>query len=140
MNKIEVVRMHRPDGSLVELRELLALIPGDDLLWTFTDFEGVGCQGPRGESILEFAELARVSRGGYVLSWSELVRFAGQLGQVINCLLVAARTPSSLERAVGDLDGADADVVIEAFDSTTWEIRAVDPELARRFSDFAAGM
>jgi hypothetical protein len=76
----------------------------------------------------------------YVLSWPELNRFAGQLAQVINCRLVAARDTSGLERAVLDSGGAaEADVVIEAIDSTTWEMQAVDQELVRRFSGFAAG-
>jgi hypothetical protein len=133
------VPMRRPDGRWVALADLLALVPGHDLFWSFSDFEGVGGEGPRGESILEFEELVTTSRSGYALSWSELVRFAGQLDQVVNGLLVGARTAPGPERAAGDPRGdAGNVVVIEAFDSTTWEVRATDQELFRRLSKFAA--
>jgi hypothetical protein len=124
--------MRRPDGRWVNLVDLLNLIPGDDLSWSFLEFEGVGGEGPRGESIIEFEELIRTSRAGYVLSWPELVRFAGQLKQVINCYLVAS---GAISGAGGD---AEAEFVIEAIGSTTWEIQAVDQELSRRLLRFAA--
>jgi hypothetical protein len=139
MDKISLP-VRRADGRWTDLADLLDLIPDNDLLWSFLEFEGVGGTGPRGESILEFEELVPTSRTGYRLSWSELVRFAGQLEQTINCFLVAARTTSALERAADDF-GSDAEsvVIIEAVDSTTWELRAADEELSHRFSTFAAG-
>ncbi|MEU0530828.1 hypothetical protein [Amycolatopsis tolypomycina] len=129
------MRMHRADGRQVNLADLLNLIPGDDFCWSFLDFEGVGGTGPRGESILEFEELVENGGVGYVLSWPELVWFAGQLKQVINCWLVAVRVAADLEH-VSEEGGAE--VVVEAFDSTTWEVQATDQELVRRFSGFAA--
>lgn len=137
-NKISM-RMHRADGRWVNLVDLLGLVPDNDHSWSFLDFEGVGGKGPRGESILEFEELIEDSRAGYVLSWTELVRFAGQLKQIINCRLVAARAVADLERVSAEAGGdTEAEVVVEAFDSTTWEVQATDPELVRRFSGFAA--
>jgi len=87
-----VVPMWRPDRTLVGLKEILELIPENELVWSFFEFEGVG-EPPAGLMMDELESLAQESSGGYVFSWVELTRFAVGLNQVINCFLAAVRTP-----------------------------------------------
>jgi hypothetical protein len=115
--------MWRPDGTLVELKEILHLIPENDLVWSFFEFEGVG-EPPHGLTMDGFERLAQEDISGYVFSWAELTRFAAGLGQVINCFLAAVEEPARLEQVGETFDSGDGAVCfIRGFDSGSWEMK-----------------
>lgn len=119
--------MTTADRRLTELRDILALLPGEDLVWSLYEFYGFGGD-PEG---LEKKALA--SPSGYVLTWPRLVEFARGIRQTVDCTLVAVEraedlAPDSPERGVGEF-------VLVGHDSTVWELTGARfcPALEARF-------
>lgn len=123
-------RMHRPDGSLLQLEEILRRLPGEDLVWTFLTFDGIGIP-PEGTTIPEFRDATEESPTGVHFTWEQLLRFAAGLEQTIECLLLAVEADGDL--VADELEKNDfgkAKFVIEAVDSGFWEVWVNDDTIA----------
>jgi hypothetical protein len=116
--------MHRADGELCQLLDILKLIPGDKWLWRVLYFWGVG-SAPVGLSMEEFEELSRATSGGYAFTWEELMEFADGLEQTYECSICAY--PFASES--GDVEDERRQMAaVDAFDSTEWTIE-LNPHL-----------
>ncbi|WP_326566304.1 hypothetical protein VSH64_31080 [Amycolatopsis rhabdoformis] len=120
------------DRRLYELRDLLALIPGDGLVWSLFEFSGFGV-GPDGTPLDAFEATVTSSPLGYVLAWPRLLDFARGIRQTVDCALVAVERAGDLtsdapERGLGEF-------VIVGVDCSVWEVsgRRFGPGLEDRF-------
>lgn len=117
------------DGMAVQLAEVLAAIPENDLVWSILEFNGMGAI-PDSLSMDEFEELVRRKPGGLIMSWSELKKLASGIYQTIDCIIVGAKTERDILNAhkAGD-DFSSCEVLLNAFDSTEWSVWARDSEV-----------
>jgi hypothetical protein len=122
--------MHRPDGSLLQLDEILRRIPGEGLLWTFLTFDGIGVP-PEGTTIPEFRDATEEASTGVHFSWADLLHFAAGLEQTIECVLLAVEAEGDLvPDELENNDFSRAKIMIEAVDSTLWEVWVNDDTVA----------
>jgi hypothetical protein len=121
------------DGEPVPLSAVLGAVDENDWAWQIRDFVGVGA-APAGESMQEFETAVR--RTPIDMSWNELGQFAEAIEQVQDCLIVGVDRAAGSSRAshVGE-DTVGTRLVIEADDSTTWEITSPDAFLLERIAN-----
>ena len=124
----------RPNGMAVELAELLAVIPKNELVWSIIDFYGIG-EAPDNLSMEEFEQSIRTKPGGFVMSWLELKKFADRLEQTIDCVIIGAKSELDILNAnyVGD-DFTSCEVVLRALDSTEWHVWARKETLVKKLA------
>ena len=123
-------RMHRSDGSLLQLDDILRRLPGEGLVWTFLTFDGIGAP-PVGTTIPEFRDTTEEAPTGVHFSWEDLLHFAAGLEQTIGCVLLAVEAEGDLvPDELGNNDVGRAKFMIEAVDSSLWEIWVNDDTIA----------
>lgn len=120
---IETKNMFRPDGTRVQLIDWLNEVESNNLNWSILDFNGIG-QAPDDLSMDEFEDVIRLDPTGFKMSWDELIVFARNLEQTIECLIIALEPDiefigDNLERD----DFSSCKIVIQAFDSTEWIVQ-----------------
>lgn len=118
------------DGQLISLLEILNAIEANDWAWEVREFSGVGT-APAGASMAEFE--AAVRKSAVQVSWAELCQLAGSIEQVWDCLVIGfdASAGSTLSATTnGELTGTR--LVVEAHDSTVWELSSPDAFLLER--------
>lgn len=126
----------REDGSIIQLIELLEVIPNNQHIWSILYFDGTGMM-PNDLSVDEFADLVRAKPNGLIMTWTELRYFARSLTQTYDCLIVAAKSMRDISDDKSLRENIDnCTVVIEAFDSSEWSIWACDPQVMSRFVSF----
>ncbi|MFE3455845.1 hypothetical protein ACFXJ8_43785 [Nonomuraea sp. NPDC059194] len=117
------ISMHRPDRSIVNLRDIIELLPQNSWTWNVRHFEGIGV-APQGMHMADF-DLLTASEEGYSMTWGELLEFSSNMEQVIDCVITARTSndarPSSTQPTSALL------ARIEAFDSTEWIIELHGP-------------
>lgn len=125
----------RENGMAVQLAEVLAVIPENDLMWSMLEFNGMG-EAPNNLSMDAFEELVRSKPGGLMMSWNELKKLSGGFSQTIDCMIVGAKTYLDILNAhkAGD-DFSSCEVVLNVFDSTEWSVWARDAELMNRLAN-----
>ncbi len=129
--------MHLEEGCVVQLAELLKMIPNNNWSWRVLDFDGMGILSIN-MSMEEFEERVRSTPTGYRLSWRELKIFAEKLEQTWDCLIVAVESESDLVAEELSTDNFDRClVVLRAFDSTSWSVSARDMQLLKKFTKFS---
>jgi hypothetical protein len=123
------VPMYRENGTRVQLAGLLAKVPANSWTWSILEFDGVG-QMPANDSVLEFQKRVRQQPLGLVLTWSEILRFAGAVEYTIDCLIVAVSRIDRLEanKLLAD-DFQGCEIAIRAIDSTEWILFASNPTI-----------
>jgi hypothetical protein len=117
--------MHRGDGSVASLSEILSAFPDNDFVWTIVEFFGTG-RAPAGMSMPDFEDEVRSTPAGVGMTWPEFRRFSADLDQTFDCDVMAFRAPGGV---VGQSEMDAAVAKISAFDSSEWEI-AVDESVA----------
>lgn len=124
----------RNNGVPVQLAEVLAVIPENNLVWSILEFDGIG-EAPNNLTMDEFEQLVRKRPGGLVMSWSQLRDFSERISQTIDCVVVGARSDRDIlsARRAGDYLSS-CEVVLEMFDSTEWTVWALDTGLMQRFA------
>lgn len=108
-------------GHKITLPEILALIPGAGLSWRIFDIEGITKPGH---------EIAYLSHGrgvSGVIPWAELLQVADAFDDLNNCLIATATDPALL--AAPHDEAAAYDLVIEGFDSSSWEFTGTNAAL-----------
>jgi hypothetical protein len=133
MMKALTFPVFRNNGVAVQLREVLAVIPENDLVWSILEFNGMG-EAPNSLSMDEFEELIRKKPTGFMMSWGELTKLSGGFYQTIDCIVVGAKAERDIlnARMAGD-NFSSCEVVLSAFDSTEWSVWTYDTELMKRF-------
>ncbi|CAG9000311.1 MAG: hypothetical protein CENE_02306 [Candidatus Celerinatantimonas neptuna] len=123
----------RSSGKAVQLSEILAVIPENNLVWSIIEFNGTGI-APFDLSMDEFEELVSNKPCGLTLTWNELKRISSGFYQTFDCLIVGAKTNKDISDAltIGD-NFYVCDVLLNAFDSTEWSVWARDVELMKQF-------
>lgn len=120
------------DGALVSLAAVLCAIDENDWVWQVREFSGVG-ELPGSSSMVEFE--ASVRKSPLEMSWTSLLRFAEAIEQTWDCSIVGLnRVAGSSPTSTAKEDSVAKQVVIEAFDSTTWELTSPDPFLLERIA------
>lgn len=127
----------RDDGSVIQLIELLEVIPDNRHVWSVLYFEGTGIM-PNDLSVDEFEDLVRSKPNGLMVTWTELRYFARSLTQTYDCLIVAAK---SIQDISGDKSSSkesfgNCEVVVEAFDSSEWSVWVRDSQVMSKFVSF----
>lgn len=123
----------RANGMAVQLAEVLAVIPDNDLVWSVLEFNGMG-DAPCNFFMDDFAELVRKKPGGLMMSWDELKKLSSGFSQTIDCVIVGAKTAQDiLDAHKAEDDFSSCEVVLNAFDSTEWFVWSRDPSLIRKF-------
>jgi hypothetical protein len=111
------------NGQWIDLADLLAVMPENNLIWSLIDFYGVGVVPPRGLEMAEFEELVRATPGGLRHTWPALKQFADDLEQTYECLIVGVCSEEDIVPAQLEQDNFErCAVVIQAHDSTKWVI------------------
>ena len=126
MNNIKSITFPavKNDGTLVQLDEILSLIPENRWIWSFIEFSGMG-KAPQNLSMQEFENEVISRKNGYLMSWHELIDFSHLLNQTIDCTLVAVKMPDEIfiEEILHN-NFHKCEMVIQAFDSTDWSVLA----------------
>jgi len=117
------------NNDFVSLYDILQSIPDNNWVWKILVFEGVG-YAPNNMTIPEFEELINSSDEGYNMTWKELNTFAKAMGDIYDFVLIATETSSDIVyKNIEDKNiskYSDCKILIEIFDSTTWELRISD--------------
>ena len=128
--------MHLEGNQVVQLVDLLSVIPDNNWHWSILDFCGVGVL-PIGLSMEEFEEKIRSAPKGYYFSWEKLKMFADHLEQTWDCLIVAVESENDLVAEELKADNFDRCVIVLiAFDSTSWSVGTHELNLLNRFDKF----
>jgi hypothetical protein len=122
-----------PGDKLVRLSRVLSQVDGKAWSWRMLEFEGTTKVGST-LNLHEVNSRIQADPGGLRLTWDELVDFADDVDQAVNCTLQAFRGTTDTERVME----------IEALDSSEWIIWADDNdggavESAERISSIAVG-
>jgi len=128
-----------PEISRVNLVEILRFIGLEDLRWSILYLWATSKQG----SAIDIIDLEKRTkdRFGYQLDWDSLLALANELEQVIECTLVGVNHANSLPDRTLSLDELKkrCHVVIEAVDSTSWEVYVKDEALSRGLMEAFGG-
>lgn len=84
--------VRRPRESLTQILQIVEKwgdVATSQLVWSVLCFEGVG-SSPRGMTMQQFEAHLKANATGYVMSWDELLRFAGLVEKTISCVIVGA--------------------------------------------------
>jgi hypothetical protein len=137
MNKIVIP--HSGEGLILNLKELLPSIPYNDWTWSIMEFSGTG-SAPDGVSMPDFESCLWELDQGWLLTWEELVSFAGGIHQAFSCFIVAVDSAEKIRRPV-EVDEAPEGCIIgvEAFDGSEWIIWSDEPSLLKSFSSLVSG-
>src|SRR5512133_1253299 len=84
------IPMHRGDGSVVSLSEVVSVFPDNDFVWTIVEFFGTG-RAPGGMGMPEFEDEVRSTPAGVGMTWPEFRRFSADLDQTFDCDVTAFR-------------------------------------------------
>ena len=124
----------RDNGIAVQLVEVLAVIPENDLVWAILEFNGTG-KALDNLSMDDFEKLILSQPSGLVMSWDELKRLSNGFDQTIDCTIIGARTSQDIlnARKAGD-NFSLCEVILNVFDSTEWSTWACDSELMKNFA------
>jgi hypothetical protein len=119
MSMLEVP-MYRENGIRIQLVDLLAKVPANKWVWTILEFDGVGQMLGNG-SLPEFQKRVRQQPLGLLLTWSEILKFAGTIEYTIDCLIVAVSSADRLDanKLLAD-DFQKCETAIRGIDSTEW--------------------
>jgi hypothetical protein len=125
------VPMYRESGTRVQLVNLLAKMPGNDWTWSIIEFDGVG-RMPSNVSVLEFQKRVREQPQGFIMTWSEMSKFAEAVEYTIDCLIVAVSHIKRLDvkKLLAD-DFHECEIALRAIDSTEWILFASDRTLMK---------
>jgi hypothetical protein len=137
MNKLVIP--HSDEGFILNLKELLLLIPYNDWTWSIMEFSGTG-RAPDGISMPDFEACLWDLEQGWLFTWEDLVSFAGGIHQAFSCFIIAVESAEKIRRPV-EVDEAPEGCIIglEAFDGSEWIIWSDEPSLLERFSPVAGG-
>lgn len=125
----------RSDGVLVQLTDVLAMVPDNDWTWSIIEFDGIG-RPPDGLSMDAFEKTIRESPAGFTMSWSGVETFSQGLIQTIDSIIVAVENEEKIQKIKGGTLFSLCEIVIDVFDSTEWSLWARDKELMERFGAF----
>jgi hypothetical protein len=122
-----------PGDKLVTLSRVLLQVDGKAWSWRMLEFEGTTKVGST-LNLREVNSRIRADSGGLRLTWDELLAFADEVDQAVNCTLHAFCGKTASERVME----------IEALDSSEWVIWADDNdsgavESAESIASIAAG-
>ena len=121
-------------GSSIDLLQVLPLLePCRNLRWYLLDLEGSG-NLTGGETFLSLERRVANSDHGVELSWSALVRLAGEVRQIINMSL-AGCDPESYPPSLPLHPTPGLKLVIEAVDSTFWAVSAAESTLIEKLAN-----
>ena len=123
------IPMHRPDGTTVQLVELLNAIPANNWFWSILEFNGVG-EMPNNMSVAEFEAWVQILPQGNIVSWAEINCFARSIEYTIDCLIVARKEKNGFDAKklfLDDFQGCE--VGLRAIDSGIWLLAATDNEI-----------
>lgn len=109
------------NGRVIELRDILDLIPGADSEWRILEFEATG-EASAGHSLSSLDSAALASPDGVPISWTDLLQLASKLEQTINALLEGKRV-SVGSNANTESTSSELVVSIEALDGTYWILK-----------------
>lgn len=124
--KVEVRDMFEPDGTRVQLFDILNEIETNDLNWSILYFYGMG-QAPDGLSMVTFEKMVRSDNTGYKMTWDELLAFSKELELTIDCVIVAVKKGAEFDGLkLSQEDFSGCEFFIEAFDSTEWTIKKAE--------------
>lgn len=135
MNDFLTFPAFRSDGVAVQLAEVLAVVPDNDLVWSILEFNGMG-EVHGYLTMDEFESKVNIGGGGLLVEWHELKAISKTLEQVVDCVIVGARTEQCiLDARVAEGDFSLCEIVLSAFDSTEWSVWARDPILMSKLLD-----
>ncbi|STR45883.1 hypothetical protein [Iodobacter fluviatilis] len=124
----------RADGTMVQLSELLTVIPDNVYVWSVIDFYGIG-EAPEEFSMEEFEKQTMIRHRGFIMNWLELKMFAENLIQTVDCLIVGANYEDNISSIkLMKNDYSSCEIVIQAFDSSEWAVWAHDSTLASKLA------
>lgn len=119
----------RSAGDALRLLDVLSMLPDNDLVWSMYEFHGVG-EPPAGMTMDEFETMVSKAPGGVRFLWKELIRFANEIDQTIDCLLVGAETERILPETLQEnSEFNDFEYVVRLFDCEEWSIYFRDTDL-----------
>ena len=118
--------------SVVNLITILEFIGGRSLWWSMLHLWATSKESSELD-VLDLEEKTK-DQFGYRLEWDKLLGIVNQLAQVNECTIVGVDSPESLPNRSLSLDDLRdfCEVVIEAVDSTYWEIYVKDEVLYQR--------
>ncbi|MEU8202722.1 hypothetical protein [Streptosporangium sp. NPDC049046] len=123
------IPMHKENGSLVSLSNLLEAIPDNEWRWIIIEFYGIGSP-PHGMTMDEFEESIRNEPNGLTVSWAELKEMGKNIEQTYDFLAVAYAPNSPLEVPPTDTESLNDSlgqcILIRAFDSMEWTVEVSD--------------
>ncbi|WP_276653655.1 hypothetical protein [Thalassospira lucentensis] len=120
---IQTQSMFNPDGSVVQLIDILNTLSGNELKWSILYFDGIG-KAPNSLSMEEFERKIQSEKLGFMMTWTELKKFANELEQTFDCVVAGFKENDAIDKNKilnGDNDGIE--IFIEAFDSKEWTIK-----------------
>lgn len=121
----------------VDLKTLLDVV-GDDgatLVWTVQALSVSGTLGD-GRSVVELEEESRRPPHGLVMSWNDLTSLASRLTQVQDGVFAGCAAQDQIP-AAGDDEALyrQTEIVLEAIDSSFWNVYSSDQNLLKRFRE-----
>jgi hypothetical protein len=123
----------RHDRAPITLAAILEAIGPNVWAWHLFEFSGVGT-APRGIAMADFEQEVRAH--GYRMTWDELRRFASEIEQVWDCLIIGLdKTDVRTHQQVVESHFTDAQVIIEGLDSTYWEVKSSDAFWVQQFAN-----
>ena len=124
----------RKNGQAVQLAEVLAVLPDNNLMWSILEFNGMG-EAPDNLSMDEFEEMISRRSGGLMMSWNDLKQIAVRFQQTIDCIIVGAESAQNILNTHKESDDfSSCEVVLTVFDSTAWSVWARDPDLMEKLT------
>ncbi|MEQ5777141.1 hypothetical protein J4E05_16575 [Thalassospira sp. NFXS8] len=121
--KIFKESMFQPDGSIVQLFDILQKLERNKLMWSVLYFEGIG-RAPNLLSMEEFEREIEIGELGFTMDWAELFAFSQGLEQTFDCVVVGYKRDQVFDKN-RILNGEDegCEVIIDAFDSEEWIVK-----------------
>lgn len=120
--------------SSLSLSAIFELVGLNNLCWSILHIWAISKQ----DSELDIFRLEEKTKyeTGYQLAWDELIEISKNLDQVNECTIVAINPSKQLpERSLSQEELRNrCDIVIEAVDSTTWEISVQNEQLSRKLA------
>lgn len=118
--------------STVHLSTILELIGENELCWSVLYIWAIS----KPNSSLDIFQLEEKTKAesGYQVDWENLISLSAQLEQINECTIVAINPAELLPERGLSLENLrkTCDVVVEAVDSTSWEISVKDFSISRK--------
>ncbi|MBF6512865.1 hypothetical protein IU421_01025 [Nocardia cyriacigeorgica] len=106
----ETIPMWTSQRTPVPLHYVLGLFQPNSLRWRVEDFEGIG-RFPSGMTYAEFGDM--VAAGEAAFDWNGIQRFAGDIDQMIDGLIVATDENGTTVLTIDVLDSTEYEIVID---------------------------